>query len=70
MKYVLLTATEHEHCTSPLWHYWNVGSPVYPMISGRLYTFVPFLKEAVNVKNYSKTEVELNSILPRAYHEK
>ena len=26
MKYVLLTATEQEHCTSPLWHYCDVRS--------------------------------------------
>ena len=28
MKYVLLTATEQGHCTSPLWHYCDVRSPV------------------------------------------
>ena len=34
VKHVLLTATEQEHCTSPLLHY-NVRSPVYSMTSSK-----------------------------------
>ena len=30
MKNVLLTATEHEHCTSLLWHYCDVRSQYIP----------------------------------------
>ena len=29
MKSVLLAATDQGHCTSPLWHYFDVRSPVY-----------------------------------------
>ena len=35
MKYFLLTATEQEHCTSPLWHYCAVRCPVYSMTSSK-----------------------------------
>ena len=68
MKYVLLTATEQECCTSPLWHYCDVRSLIYSMTSSKLCTVAPFMKNTENVKNYCKTEVESNSILPRAYH--
>ena len=68
MKYVLLTAKEQKHCTSPLWHYCNVISAVYSMTSSKLHAFALFMKDKENVKNYCKTEVEPNSILPKAYH--
>ena len=68
MKYVLLTATEQEHCTSPLWHYSYVRSPVYPMNYSKLYTVALFMKDTENVKKCHKAEVEPNSTLPRAYH--
>ena len=67
IKYVFLTDTEQEHCTSPLWHYCDVRSPVYSMTSSKLCTVVLFMKDTENVKNYFKTEVEPNSLLPRAY---
>ena len=38
MIYVLLKATEQEHCTPPEWHYCDVRSPVYFMISSKLCT--------------------------------
>ena len=68
MKYVLLTTTEQEHCTSSLWHYCDVIKPVYSMASNKLCTVALFMKDTENVKNYCKTEVETNSILPKAYH--
>ena len=69
MKYVLLTATEQEHCTSPLWHYCDVRSPVYSMISSKLCIVALFMKDTENAKNNCKTEVEPNSILPKTtYH--
>ena len=68
MKYAILTATEQEYCTCPLWHYCDVQSPVYPMTSSKLFTVSLLMKDAENVKNYCKAEVEPNSILPRAYH--
>ena len=67
MKYVLLTATEQEHCTSPLQHYCDVRSPVYFMNSSKLCIVALFMKDTENVKNYYKTEVKQNFILPRAY---
>ena len=67
MKYVLLTPIQQEHCTSHLWHYCDVRSTVYSMTSSKLCTVALFLKDTENVKNYCKTEVEPNSILPRAY---
>ena len=68
MKYVPLTATEQEHCTSPLWHYWDDRCPVYSMTSSKLCTVALFMKDTENVKNYCKTEVEPDSISPKAYH--
>ena len=68
MKYVLLTPTEQEHCMSPLQHYSDVGSPVYSMTSSKLCTVALYMKDTDNGKNYCKTEVKPNSILPRAYH--
>ena len=38
------------------------------MTSNKLCTVVLFMKDTDNVKNYCKAEVELNSILHRAYH--
>ena len=38
------------------------------MTSTKFCTAVLFMKDAENLKNYCKTEVEPNSILPRAYH--
>ena len=64
----ILIPTEQEHCTSPLWHYCSVRGPVYSMASSKLCTVALFMKDAKNVKNYCKTDVEPNSILPRAYH--
>ena len=61
MKYVLLTAIEWEHCTSPLWHYCAVRSPVYSKNSSMLCTAILFEKDTENVKNYCKTDVEPNS---------
>ena len=61
MKYVLLTPTEQEHCTFPLQHYCDVKSPEYSMTSSKLCTVALFLKDTEKVKNYCKTEVELNS---------
>ena len=55
-----------EHCTSPLWHYCNVRSPVYFMTSSQLCKAALFMKDTENVKIYCKTE-EPNSIQPRAY---
>ena len=68
MKNVLLTPTEQEHCTSPLWHYCDVRSPIYSMTSSKICTVALFLKDTENVKNYCKTELKLKSILPRTYH--
>ena len=67
MKYALLTFTEQEHCTSPLWHHCDVRSPLYSMTSSKLCMVALFMKDSENVKNYCKTEVEPNPILPRAY---
>ena len=60
MKYVLLTATEQKH-------YCDVRSPLYSMTSSKLHTVALFMKDTENVKNYCKTEVEPNYMLPRAY---
>ena len=49
MKYVLFTATEQEHCTCPLWHYCDVRSPVYSMMSSKSCTVAE--KDTENVKN-------------------
>ena len=49
MKYVLLIATKQEYCTSPLWHYCDVRSPVYSMTSSKLHTVKLFLKDKDNV---------------------
>ena len=68
MKYVLLTPIEQEYCTSTLWHYCDVRSPVYSMTSRKLCTVAPFMKDTENVKNYCKTKVVLYFVLPRAYH--
>ena len=68
MKNVVLTATEHEHSTSPLWHNHDVRSPVYSMTSSKLYTVTLFMIYIENVKNFCKTEIEPNSFLPKAYH--
>ena len=65
MKYVLLTATEQEHSTPLLWHYCDVRSPAYSMTSSKLCTVALFMKGTENV--ICKTEVEPNSVLPRAY---
>ena len=62
MKYVLLTATEQKHCTSPLWHYCNVRSSVYSITSIKLGAVVLFMKDTQNIMNYCKAEVEQNSI--------
>ena len=67
MKYVLLTATEQEHCTSPSWYYCDVRSPEYSMTSSTLCTVTLFMKDTENVKIFCKAEGEPNSILPRAY---
>ena len=67
MKYVLLTATEQEHCVSPMQHYCDVRNTVYPMTSGTLCTTALFMKDIGNVKNCFKTEVESNSVTPGAY---
>ena len=32
MKYILLTATEQEHCTFPLWHYCDVRTLYIPRL--------------------------------------
>ena len=45
MKYVLLTATQQEQCTSPLWHYCDVRSPVYSMTFNKLFTVALFMKD-------------------------
>ena len=68
MKYVLLTATEQQDCTSPLWHYCDLRRPVYSMTSSKLCTGTLLMKNTENVKSYWKTEVEPSSILPRRYH--
>ena len=68
MKYVLLTTTEQEHCKFPLLHYCDVRSPAYSITSSILSTVALFMKDTENVKNYCKTKVEPNSILPRAHH--
>ena len=68
IKYVLLTHAEQEHCVSPLWHYCDVRSPAYSMTPSKLCTVALFMKDTGNAKSYCTTEVELNSILPRAYH--
>ena len=68
MKNVLLTATDKEHCVSPLQHYCDVRSPVYSMTCSMLCTVVLLMKDTEHEKNYCRTEVEPNSILPRAYH--
>ena len=46
IKYVLLTGTEQEHCTSPLWHYCDVRSPVYSMASSTLCAVAMFMKDS------------------------
>ena len=38
------------------------------MTSSKLCTVAQFTKDTDNLKNYCKTEVEPNSVLPRAYH--
>ena len=38
------------------------------MTSSEACTVALFMKDTENVKNYCKTEVEPNAILPRAYH--
>ena len=68
MKYVFLTGTEQEHHTSPVWHYCDVQSPIYSMASRKLCTVALLMKDIENVKKYCRTEIEPNSILPRAYH--
>ena len=68
IKYVPLTATEQELCASPLQHYCDVRSYVYSMTSSKLCTVELFMKDTDNVKNYCETEVEPNSMLPKAYH--
>ena len=67
IKYVLLTPTEQEHCTSPLQHCCDVRSPVYSTTSSNLCTVALLMKDTKNVKNHCKTEVELNSILHKTY---
>ena len=54
--------------TFPLHHDCDIRGPVYSMTSSKWCTVALFMKDAENVKNYYKTEVEQNSILPRAYH--
>ena len=68
MKYVLLTASEQEPCTPLLQDYCDARSSVYSMTSSKSCTVTMFMKDTENVMNYCKTEVEPNSILPRAYH--
>ena len=68
MKCVLLTTIEQECCISALCHYCDVSSPIYSMISSKLCTVALFMKDTENMKNYCKSEVEPNSVLPRAYH--
>ena len=68
MKYVLFMATEKEQCTSSLLPYCDVRRPVYSMTSSKLCKVELFAKHTKNVKNYHKTEVEPNSILPTPYH--
>ena len=53
---------------TPLQHYCDVRSPVHFMTSSKLCTVVPFMKGTENIKNYCKTEIDLNSTLPRANH--
>ena len=45
MKYVLLTDREQEHCASPLRHYCNIRSPVYPMALSKLCVIALFMKD-------------------------
>ena len=59
---------EQEHCTSPLWYYCGVRSPVYSVSSSKLCTVTQFMKDTDNVRKYCRTEVEPNSIIPRAYY--
>ena len=45
MKWVLLTATEEDHCTYSLQHYCDVRSAVYAMTCIKLHTVVLFMKD-------------------------
>ena len=66
MKYVLLTDREQEHCTSPLRHYCDVRSPVYPMALSKLSVIALFMKDEERIAKNSI--IEPNSVLPTASH--
>ena len=68
MKYILLTSAELESCTSPLHHYCDIRSPVYPINLGKLCIVALFLKNKDNVKAYCQTTVKPNFLLPMAFH--
>ena len=68
MKYVLLTDREQEHCTSPLRHYCDVRSPVYPMALSKLCVIALFLKDKERIAKNCNSIIEPNSVLPTASH--
>ena len=57
MKYILLTSAELESCTSPLHHYCDIRSPVYPINLSKLC-----------IAAYCQTTVKPNFLLPMALH--
>ena len=64
MKYVLLTDREQEHCTSPLRHYCDVRSPVYPIAFSKLYVIVLFMEDEERIAKNCNSIIEPNSVLP------
>ena len=68
MKCILFTSAELESCTSPLHHYCDIRSPVYPINLSKLCIVALFLKNKDNVKAYCQTTVKHNFLLPMALH--
>ena len=68
MKYILLTSAELESCTSPLHHYCDIKSPVYPINLSKLCTVVLFLKNKDHVQVYCQTTIKPNFLLPVALY--
>ena len=68
MKYVLLTDREQEHCTSPLRHYCDVRSPLYPMALSKLCVIALFMKDEERIAKNCNSIIEPNSVLPIASH--
>ena len=65
-NYMILDQVELAHCSTPLLDYCKVKSSSFPVNLSKLCIVALFMKNKENVGKYCKTEVTLNSLLPKA----